>query len=86
MGAERGEAVRVQARCISSRGHFKAWPRTSGPLSPYTLRKYGAGGGDLAHHGRDRIDQCRDLSMGGVPATGGGEEAAAPLSYGPPEG
>jgi hypothetical protein len=32
--------------------HVKAWPRTSGPLSPYTLRKYGAGGADLAPPGR----------------------------------
>jgi hypothetical protein len=29
--------------CISSRAHFKAWPCTSGRLSPYALRKYGAG-------------------------------------------
>ena len=34
--------IRVQARCISSERHVKAWPCTSGPLSPYTLRKYGA--------------------------------------------
>jgi hypothetical protein len=27
----------------------------SGPLSPYTLRKYGAGGGDLAQRGRVEI-------------------------------
>jgi len=27
---------RVRRDCISTRGHFKAWPRTSGPLSPYT--------------------------------------------------
>jgi hypothetical protein len=40
--------------------------------SPYTLRKYGAGGGDLAQHGRDRIDQCCDLFADGVPATGWG--------------
>ena len=33
---------RVRRGCISSRGHFKAWPCTSGRLSPYTLRKYGA--------------------------------------------
>jgi hypothetical protein len=52
--------------------HFKAWPRTSGPLSPYTLRKYRACGGDLAQHGRGRIDQCCDLFADGVPATGWG--------------
>jgi hypothetical protein len=37
-----GSVVRVRRGCISSRRHVKAWPRTSGPLSPYTLRKYGA--------------------------------------------
>jgi Integrase core domain len=38
----------------------------------YTLRKSRAGGGDLAQHGRDRIDQCCDLFADGVPATGWG--------------
>ncbi len=42
---------------MRSRIPFKAWPRASGPLSPYTLRKDGACGSDLAQHGRDRIDQ-----------------------------
>ena len=50
-----GGEARVQACCISSRRHVKAWPCTSGRLSPYTLRKYGACGSDLAQHGRDRI-------------------------------
>jgi hypothetical protein len=32
-------------------------------VAPYTLRKYGAGGADLAQHGRDRIDQDDGLRM-----------------------
>jgi hypothetical protein len=31
-----------------------SWNRAG---NPYTLRKYGACGSDLAQHGRDRIDQ-----------------------------
>jgi hypothetical protein len=64
--AEVAKAVQVQARCLSSRRHVKAWPCTSGRLSPYTLRKYGAGCGDLA--------QYRVAS-----SIGGGEEVRAPL-------
>jgi len=66
--------IRVQARCISSERHVKAWPRTSGPLSPYTLRKYGACGSDLAQHGRDRIDPG-ELFPNGVPGNGGRDVA-----------
>jgi len=57
-------------------GLYQHLPELSGQLgeagSPYTLRKYGAGGGDLAQHGRDRIDQGYDLFADGVPATGWG--------------
>ena len=35
-------------------------------------KEHGAGGGDLAQHGRDRIDQCCDLFADGIPATGWG--------------
>ena len=44
---EAGEIVEVRRGYMSSWGHFKAWPRTSDPLSPYTLRKYGALDGGL---------------------------------------
>ena len=51
-----------------------------GALSPYTLRKYGACGSDLAQHGRDRIDQA---DLGAVVARGRlmGDLEAAGLQF-----
>jgi hypothetical protein len=69
---------RISIRCAAAifprwrSGFYATLISVERPVCTRRRDEHGAGGRDLAHHGRDRIDKCRDLSTGDVPATGVG--------------